>query len=140
MYHSAPETAVLNLGSGMVRSQSLARVRDKIAGEPFEFYLSSSRSEKGDQKLRFVLSGTGSAGVCLNPTEYRVKSPWSFNCLPDYGCLGYGFWHLVRFLWDIWVLVLDGLREDTLLTLLQLPLIEVGNAVKADCYSIASYP
>ncbi len=27
-----------------------------------------------------------------------------------------------------------------LLTLLQLPLIEVGNAVRADCYSIASYP
>ncbi len=26
------------------------------------------------------------------------------------------------------------------LTLLQLPLIEVGNAVRADCYSIASYP
>ncbi len=27
-----------------------------------------------------------------------------------------------------------------LLTLLQLPLIEVGNAVRADYYSIASYP
>ncbi len=29
---------------------------------------------------------------------------------------------------------------DYLLTLLQLPLIEVGNAVRAYCYSIASYP
>ncbi len=28
----------------------------------------------------------------------------------------------------------------TTATLLQLPLIEVGNAVRADCYSIASYP
>ncbi len=32
-----------------------------------------------------------------------------------------------------------GLPLD-LLTLLQLPLIEVGNAVRAGCYSIASYP
>ncbi len=33
-----------------------------------------------------------------------------------------------------------ALNSFHLLTLLQLPLIEVGNAVKADCYSIASYP
>ncbi len=37
MFYRAPEIAVLNLGSGMVRSQSLARVREKIAGEPLEF-------------------------------------------------------------------------------------------------------
>ncbi len=33
-----------------------------------------------------------------------------------------------------------NLKLTYLLTLLQLPLIEVGNAVRAYCYSIASYP
>ncbi len=33
-----------------------------------------------------------------------------------------------------------GKSTSVLLTLLQLPVIEVGNAVRADCYSIASYP
>ncbi len=33
-----------------------------------------------------------------------------------------------------------GPLSETLLTLLQLPLIEVGNAMRAYCYSIASYP
>ncbi len=36
--------------------------------------------------------------------------------------------------------VADAESRGCLLTLLQLPLIEVGNAVRADCYSIASYP
>ncbi len=35
---------------------------------------------------------------------------------------------------------LVGSVFPSLLTLLQLPLIEVGNAVRAHCYSIASYP
>ncbi len=60
VFHSAPETAVLNLGSGMARSQS--RARDKIAGKPFGAYISSSRSKKVDQLLRYVLPGTGSTG------------------------------------------------------------------------------
>ncbi len=44
VFHSAPETAVVNLGSGMARSQSLASGSRKIAGEPFGVYLSSSRT------------------------------------------------------------------------------------------------
>ncbi len=37
-------------------------------------------------------------------------------------------------------LVQIGLKHSTLLTLLQLPLIEVGNAARACCYSTDSYP
>ncbi len=55
--HSAPEIAVLIWASRWLR------VRDMIAGEPFAVYLSSSRTEKGHQMLRYVLPGTGSAGV-----------------------------------------------------------------------------
>ncbi len=57
VFHSAPEIAVLNLGSSR-----WLRVRDMIVGEPFGVYLSSSRTEKGHQMLPYVLPGTGSAG------------------------------------------------------------------------------
>ncbi len=64
MFNSAPETAVFKFGIGgwPVASHWL-RVRDEIAGEPFGVYLSSSRIEKGHQMLRYVLPGTGSAGI-----------------------------------------------------------------------------
>ncbi len=62
MFHSAPEIAVLISGRGWPAASRWLRVRDKIAGEPFGVYLSSSRAEKFHQMLRYVLPGTGSAG------------------------------------------------------------------------------
>ncbi len=62
VFHRAPEIAVLNLGSGSPVASRWLRVRDMIAGEPFGVYLSSSRTEKGHQMLRYLLPGTGSAG------------------------------------------------------------------------------
>ncbi len=62
VFHSAPEIAVLNLVSGWPVASRWLQVRDKITGEPFGVYLSSSRTEKGHQMLRYVLPRTGSAG------------------------------------------------------------------------------
>ncbi len=61
VFHSAPEIAVLIWGRGWPVASRWVLVRDKIAGEPFGVYLSSSKTE-GHQMLRYVLPGTGSAG------------------------------------------------------------------------------
>ncbi len=62
MFHIAPETAVLIWDRGSPVANHWLLVRDKLAGEPFGVYLSSSRTEKGHQILRYVLPRTGSAG------------------------------------------------------------------------------
>ncbi len=125
--------------SGALRGQWMA-MTFVISWDSFWWYL---RYALG---LYFLLRFFDNPGVakstsiskCISKYIIRHKSQifgdtyWTLHCM---------FSDLYGYLLEVWMKAASGRRRFwRLLTLLQLPLIEVSNAMRAYCYSIASYP
>ncbi len=64
--------------------------------------------------LRYVLPGTGSAGIVWIRETSSEEPRAAVSVCQTMGVLDTAYGILYGFLWEVWVLVLDGLREGTI--------------------------
>ncbi len=83
-----------------------------IADEPFGVYLSSSRTEKDHQMLRYVLLGQEALGLSESERTSSEEPRAAVSVCQTMVVLDTAYGILYDFLWEVCVLVLDGLRED----------------------------